>query len=598
MPLKPLSVQPRWKARLHQWLDELLSAQPDRQLEFILGMTWMILAVTAALAPIPELQVVSLAGMAVTLGITAGHLSAPHKRVLWVWLLWIMWQVQATVGSYLQGGIWSPHVGYYFICSMSILVSIGWRSALLTMGSTLVAILGMTYLNVKGLMPPSQLNDTEWAWPVVSVAMLIIALTSLPILAFSAKVKAVRDLEKDSAELKVAEQKLLDHQSQQRQFVASVSHELRTPIHAIMGLLQTIETQDAAFPERVESSQILKRHSAILLNRINELLDFSQLQANQLTLQIKPFDLHELIRDLSTEYAAQASQAGIGWSTEIAPNVPRVVHGDVQRTQQILCIAIDNALKFTHQGGVRLDVHNGGGDVVRFTVRDTGVGISDAEVAQLFMHSTSVKEGKLREYGGTGIGLSIALSIVRLMGGQIEVQSTLGQGTELVVELPLAAPETDAIPAGTARARYPNVTGKVLIVDDSEINLVIARKLLQQRLPQVQIWEARTGAEFQHLAHEVRPHVVLLDFHLSDASGIEAAQELRQSLDVSSMAIIGLTADASHDLTQEGIRAGMCHVLYKPYQADELVANVVEAIEKTGAEHGHTKPRPESNRYE
>ena len=571
--------------RLREWTRQLLLAQPDRQFELVLVLSFGILSVTLLCAPIDLLRQVSLVSLVVTTLIAIGYVYAPHKKIVWITVFWALWQMQATVGTYLQGGIWSPYLGYYFICSMSILITVGWRWSLTTMGFTTFMIAGVAALDFKSLIPPSRLPNTEWLWPTVSSGMLIVTLGALPILAYGGRVRRIRQLNEDSERLRSAQAKLREHQIQQQQFVESVSHELRTPMNAIMGFLQSIDHSQIRSPEEREHIELMESHSRVLLNRINALLDFSQLHANQLVLQIAPFSLTELLQAVIQRHKDAAEAKGLQWQASIDSNLPSWTSGDAQRIEQVLDIVLGNAQRYTEFGQVRLSAEYTDQGHVRWVVSDTGCGMTEPNIQVLFSHLANHSERKNRAHGGTGIGLSTAQALLRLMQGSIQIKSNPKSGTQVTIEIPLAAQDRPTASASQASAIDPNVTGTVLIVDDSQTNRLITHHLLQKHLPMIHILEAACGEDAIAMVAEHQPHVVLMDLRLPGISGIDTAAAILRRPQGIRTQIFGLTGDPSQSVRREALATGMRGVFIKPFDATQLATSVSNALRDIAHSH-------------
>ncbi len=574
------SIPTRTKNWLCEWTRQLLLAHPDRQFELVLLMSLAILGVTLLCAPILLLKQVSLASFIASVFIAVGYFFAPRKKVLWIVVFWALWQMQATVGAYLQGGIWSPYVGYYFICSMSILITMGWRWALTTMGFTTLAIAGLFGLEFKSMIPQSQIPRSDWLWPTISSSMLIIALGALPILAYGGRVRRIRKLNEDSHRLRIAQAKLREHQVQQQQFVESVSHELRTPMNAIMGFLQSIDRTQVASAEEQAQFEMMERNAAILLDRINALLDFSKLYANQLALQIKPFDLNEWIERLDRRYQKEVESKNLEWQCSADRRLPSWTTGDPHRIEQILSIVLGNAIMYTKQGRIQLRVEYLNGAKVRFTVSDTGIGIAEPDIQVLFSHLANRSDRKNRAHGGTGIGLSTAQALLDLMQGSIQISSSPGTGTQVAIEIPLAPiGRPTSIPTLTPTFD-PNITGTILLVDDSEANRLIARHLIQKHMPNVKILEAACGEDSIALAKAHQPQVILMDLRLPNISGSQATATILASQESAQPWVFGLTADPGEAAIGDAYAAGMRGIIMKPFDAADLATCLAQAIQE------------------
>ena len=573
----------RLKARVcdgwARWKRALLFAHPDRQFELVLGMSLSILAVTMWLAPIDALKQTSFVSFIVTVLVVIGYLRWPQKKGIWIGAFWGLWQVQATVGAYLQGGIWSTYVGYYFICSMSILITVGWRWAMATMAVTSAMIAGLAVMDLYGLIPPSQLLPSEWLWPTVSASMLIVTLGALPILAYGGRVRRIRQLNEDSARLRSVQTQLREHQNQQRQFVASVSHELRTPMTTIMGFLQSIDQAKIDSAEERAQIAIMETHANLLLDRINSLLDFSQLHANELNLRTGALHFPSLIHRVAFAYQGRAQAKGIAWQFSIDACVPEWVIGDAKRIEQVVDIVLKNAVQYTERGAIELHVVRTHGEHVQISVTDTGRGMFEPSTQILFSHLANDAERTDRAQSGTGIGLSIAQALLRLMHGSIQISATTAGGTRVDIEIPLPrASGSSASEIGLATA----ANGSVLMVDDSQTNRLIAKHLLKHRLPLVQFLEASSGQEGINIALKRRPSLILMDFHLPDMNGTQAARRVLEVWRDQPPVILGLTADRSHEIRQGAINAGMVDIIFKPFDTESLADCIAQHLSQCG----------------
>ena len=283
--------------------------------------------------------------------------------------------------------------------------------------------------------------------------MLLLGTTSLAVLAFIRMARLLRSEERAVHELEVARDAALDASRAKSMFLATMSHEIRTPLTMVLGAGEILE--DTPLDDlQHEMVTRMRRSGQALRSLVDDVLDFSRIEAGQLEVARAPFDLAGLVRDLDDRCAARAEAVGIAYESVVAPGVPARVVGDRDRLRQVLGNLLDNAVKFTHEGHVRFDVRRspGAGDEVELAVTDTGIGIAAADLGTVFESFTQVDGSTTRRYGGAGLGLAISRQLTALMGGTLEVTSTVGEGSVFVVRLPLpAAAEQVEAPAGVVR---------------------------------------------------------------------------------------------------------------------------------------------------
>ncbi|MCB1916605.1 MAG: response regulator [Rhodocyclaceae bacterium] len=357
-------------------------------------------------------------------------------------------------------------------------------------------------------------------------------------------------------------------------FVANMSHEIRTPLNAVLGFCHLAERTRLDEKQRNYLRNIRKATDS-LLAIINNILDFSKLDAGKLELEQVDFGLRALVVDVVEMFSVIADKQGLGLSHAIAPAVPDRVRGDPQHLKQILINLIGNALKFTDEGEVRLSVllESAAPDVVclLFEVSDTGIGIDDAIIPELFQSFTQADSSTTRRFGGTGLGLAICRNLVALMGGRIGVRSRSGEGSVFWFTvcfglagdgaMATAGEEPVAGEVSFARAR-------VLVVEDNLINQRIMRELLTESGLAVSI--AGDGAEALQVLETQSFDLVLMDLQMPRMDGYQATAKIRERHDRLSLPIIAMTAHGRDEDREKCLSAGMNDHLSKPVDPARL----------------------------
>ncbi|MGL6112878.1 MAG: PAS domain S-box protein [Rubrivivax sp.] len=357
-------------------------------------------------------------------------------------------------------------------------------------------------------------------------------------------------------------------------FLANTSHELRTPLNGLLWLARMAASPDTDETRRQQYLAQIGDNAQVLSEVISDILDLSKIEAGKLELENLAFDLGELLRGLLRAHTVLADPRQIALSMQLDPGVDGPVLGDRLRTRQVVSNFLGNALKFTTQGEVRLAVRRLDAQRVRFEVHDTGPGIDTDTQQRLFRPFTQADESTTRRFGGTGLGLSICREVATLMGGEVGVDSRLGEGSCFWAELPLPATQAAAPgPDAPAADRAPLAGAHVLMVEDNPVNMLIAVALLEQ-------WGARVDqagdgqqavAAVQRCAAGGRLYdAVLMDVQMPVMGGHEATRVLRRTHDADSLPIIALTAAALVSEREQAVAAGMNDFLTKPIDAQRL----------------------------
>ncbi|MDJ1182474.1 ATP-binding protein [Roseofilum casamattae] len=389
-------------------------------------------------------------------------------------------------------------------------------------------------------------------------------------------------VEERTKELVVAKEKAEVANQAKSSFIANMSHELRTPLNAILGFAQIMTRSQTLPSEHQESVGIINRSGEHLLTLINNILDLSKIEAGRITLNEKNFDLHRLLDDLHDMFQLKASDKGLQLLLESEENLPRYIRTDEVKLRQILINLINNALKFTEQGGISVKVthqlEKQQPTTIHFAVEDTGAGIAPEELDQLFEAFTQTASGKQAQEG-TGLGLSISRKFVQLMGGDIQATSRVGEGTVFSFEIQCLEVESTDVEALNSQRRIIALEPgqpryRLLIVDDKPVN----RQLLIHLLGPLgfELQEASNGKEAVEVWEQWEPHLIWMDMRMPVMDGFEATKTIKATTKGQATAIVALTASVLEEERAVVLSAGCDDFLRKPFRDEEIF----QALEK------------------
>ena len=385
-----------------------------------------------------------------------------------------------------------------------------------------------------------------------------------------------------TAELEALRDRALEASRAKSEFLANMSHEIRTPMNGVLGMAEIL-ARTSLNSEQRQFLDTIQRSGESLLGVINDILDYSKIESGRIVLEALDFDLHAALHDVADLLGESASRKGIELLCDIAPQVPRYVVGDSARLRQVLVNLVGNAIKFTEQGTVQLRVRarDPGAaererDVLEFQVYDTGVGIASEALETIFDSFSQADSSTTRRFGGTGLGLTISQNFVRLMGGELRVESELGSWSNFTFALDFArSPHTD----DSMKELVARLVGqRVLVVDDVESNRCILQRQLSDAGLMVTCVEG--GAEALEIARRARDREQpfdfgILDYQMPGMSGVQLAEQLQPLIDgeVTRLALL------SSVCAPEGLREGLfaCTFL-KPARHRQLLTGLAGLI--------------------
>lgn len=350
------------------------------------------------------------------------------------------------------------------------------------------------------------------------------------------------------------------------QFLANMSHEIRTPLTAIMGHAEALHqgSNNAIQPQK--NIDVIQYNSKHLLALINDVLDLSRIEANKFEISIQPLELGQLVQDIFNTFDAQAQLKQLHFSVSHQFTLPLFIHVDGLRLKQILMNLCANAIKFTEQGSVEVNIswHE---DTLTAVVADTGIGLSESQLSQVFKMFTQADNSISRRFGGSGLGLTLSSQLASLMSGKISAQSCLGKGSSFTLTLPcqrIVPPENQLI--GEKPKADVLLSGTVLLAEDHDDNRHLIANILESFGLQVIL--ASNGKEAVSQCIKYQPHLVLLDIQMPEMDGVEAYKLIR--INGYKQAIFALTANAMTHEVEQYLQLGFTGHLKKPIDREHF----------------------------
>jgi PAS domain S-box-containing protein len=387
------------------------------------------------------------------------------------------------------------------------------------------------------------------------------------------------------------------------EFLANMTHEVRTPLNGILGMTE-LALQTELEPDQREYLELVRSSADALLLLVNDVLDYSKYEAGKLALNQVELSLRATLRDLLKPLALRASLSRLMFEYVVGDDVPDHFVGDPQRLGQILMNLVSNAIKFTHEGKVAVLVSRQSIDNSKvrllFSVSDTGIGIARDKHTAIFEPFTQADGSTTRNYGGAGLGLSIASSLVRMMDGEIWVESEPGQGATFYFTISMELAASDAQRYSAAPVRAPGEqrkrTMRILLAEDNVVNQTLAIHVLKREGHQVEI--AGSGHEALALLEKSDFDLVLMDVQMPDLDGLQATAHIRARERASGkrLPIVAMTAQAGDSDRERCLRAGMDAYLTKPVRVSEL-RNTIESVVPGGHIMDY-KPTPQESAVE
>jgi signal transduction histidine kinase/CheY-like chemotaxis protein len=505
-------------------------------------------------------------------------LGAPYLLVVHGMLLWSVGYVSYLAA--LTGGINSPVMVWMTVALLPAIVLLNRVPAMVWGLTVFSANVVLLRLSQSGQVNRDiHMTHEVMAWAVaqnffvISFALFVVFVTE------RTHRRQRIELDESNAELERAQQNLIRAQAHKDEFIASVGHELRTPMNAILGLNGVLRAELEAQPEDVAVVDHIRRSTEQLLQVVNDILDFSQLQAGRLSLRMEEFALRETLDQVMRAHASKVQPKHITLSLEADAVNHMWVTADRQRLIQVLNQLLDNAIKFTEAGRIVVRAQAVGNGVV-FEVQDSGVGIAADRQAQIFKGFEHAEGQTHRPSGGTGLGLPICERLVSLQGGTIGVSSAPGQGARFWFQLPLRRVAGKATQAADMPSLVVDKPIHVLLVDDNPVNLLVARMMLKQCFPNAAVVQANGGAEALKILREQPFDLALMDMVMPDIDGSQVTEILRKEFSAPAchLPVLGLTASVNPVDEDRCLASGMNAVIHKPLDERQLMSKISSVL--------------------
>lgn len=361
-------------------------------------------------------------------------------------------------------------------------------------------------------------------------------------------------------------------------FLANMSHEIRTPMNGVLGFAQLLMEADLD-PQHRKYAELINESGHSMVSILNDILDFSKIESGRMVIRNVRLDLFHAIRSTAKLMQPMAEQKQIDLQCEIADNVPQFVFGDDLRLRQILSNILGNAIKFTASGSVRLTAYVNRDDRLILTVTDTGIGIAEDRIRTVFEEFVQADNSTARQFGGTGLGLPISRELARLIGGDLSLSSTVGEGTCVIIDLPLNESEAAARPETVASAALPTPAptrkdGCILVAEDNDINQILIRDMITDlgySMDLVANGQEAVDAIARSRSENSPYSMVLMDIQMPMMDGLEATRKVREmGISPEDLPVIAFTANAYETDIAACHEAGMQAHLVKPIRKSSL----------------------------
>lgn len=520
-----------------------------------------------------------------------------HRVAVFVMLFW---GTGAIIGTALMSGaLYSAVTPFLAVVPLMALTMTDRRGAVTWTLIAVLSLLGISAITVfrVDIGVPTETFQEPLPWTL----NLLLQLGYVALVAWFTD--SLHQLRQD--QLAAEKSRADDANAAKSAFLANMSHELRTPMNGVLGLTEITLTDASLAPEHRARLQTVLDSGRTLVDLLNDILDLSKVEAGRVVLEEIAWSPAQVATDVHRLFDEVARRKGLAFHLDLEASAPSWVTGDPTRVRQVLCNLVGNAVKFTDTGEVRLTLHTEPGRL-RFTVSDTGPGISPSAHARMFEPFTQADSSTARRHGGTGLGLTISRRLTELMDGELLLDSTVGVGSHFTVELPLVPAEApsdtseldaddpsvrsgirrlqavlapDSRPPVSPAAEDADYSGcRVLLVEDVPVNQAVATTMLEALHIQVEL--AEDGAQaLAMILGDPTYDLVLMDWHLPEMDGTEVTRLVR--LSGHTLPIVGFTASVRPEERKEALASGMDDFLGKPFSNAELCATLARHLSAT-----------------
>ncbi len=389
--------------------------------------------------------------------------------------------------------------------------------------------------------------------------------------------EALDDLKSSNKELVETRDKLIETEKFRQQFLANMSHEIRTPMNAIVGLTNLL------LKSRIDQQQdkyltVISKSGSNLLVIINDILDLAKIEAGKMELEEATFDLHNALLNVHTILKLKADEKGIRLDLEINDEVPQYIVGDETRLTQVIMNLTGNAIKFTEDGSVTIDVKPLGEDQYRFSVKDSGIGIPADRLEKIFESFGQASADTTRKFGGTGLGLTISRQLVELHGGELKVSSTYGEGSDFYFDVKLTPGEAPLDQTASMEIDASQIAAlRILLVEDNEFNQMVAVDTMQDLFPGITVDVAENGSTALEKLESNEYSFVFMDIQMPDMDGYETTRKIRSGGKelMKSVRICAMTANVTKEEIEQCFDSGMDDYMMKPYTPEQLREKII-----------------------
>lgn len=438
--------------------------------------------------------------------------------------------------------------------------------------STIQSLLGDLQTNAINISDDQSQQATQLVSDVTFFLVIVVVLAILGSLSLVFSILREIRLNKSYQEdLEVARKKSEELARSKQEFLANMSHEIRNPLHVIQGYRKVLERSDLPAEQKSHLGMI-GFASDTLMEIVDEILDFSKLEAGKLKLEKHPFDPYELFGSIQNFFELSASEKKLSFQWYLDLPEDQWLNGDALRIKQILNNLIGNAFKFTSSGGIEVSVA-WDAELLSVQVKDSGIGMNPKELARVFREFDQADTSISRKYGGTGLGLAIVQRLVVLMGGEIRAESEKGKGTTMFVQIPMSTCQPEVLELTETQAEFIDLSGlKVLLVDDDSVGLRYLETLFTYFGAETISFQ---GGKYFRDDYQGEPvDLALVDIQMPEVSGFEVAKLIRNDESLANIPLMAMTANVFVEERERLAQEGFDELIFKPFEEQSMISKL------------------------